>query len=129
MQTYSPLVYDTTGLFGSVTDVSVAAHEVGEWLDDPLVNNLTPVWGGIGQVNGCQNNWEVGDPLTGTNFPPILMPNGVTYHPQETVFWSWFYSKDHDAVFQNEGAGGKFSMNGTFAGPSKVCPPGGTFPN
>ena len=45
IQTYSPLVYDTTGLFGSVTDVSVAAHEVGEWLDDPLVNNLTPAWG------------------------------------------------------------------------------------
>ena len=130
-QTYSPLVYDTTGLFGSITDVSVAAHEVGEWLDDPLVNNLTPLWGNIGQVTGCPNPsvWEVGDALTGTNFPPILMPNEVTYHPQETVFWSWFYSKDHDAVFQNEGAGGKFSMNGTFAGPSKVCPPGGTFPN
>ena len=56
------------------------------------------LWGGIGQVTGCQNNWEVGDPLTGTNFPPILMPNGVTYHPQETVFWSWFYSKDHGNV-------------------------------
>ena len=26
-------------------------------------------------------------------------------------------------------AGGKYSMNGTFGGPSKVCPPGGTFPN
>jgi hypothetical protein len=129
-QTYSPLVYDTTGAFGpSVADVSVAAHEVGEWLDDPLVTNATPLWGGIGQVSGCQNNWEVGDALTGTLFPPILMPNGVTYHPQETVFWSWFYSKDHGKFFQNLTAGGKYSMNGTFAGPSKVCPPGGTFPN
>ena len=128
VQTYSPLVYDTTGLLTAVFDVSVAAHEVGEWLDDPLGTNPTPEWGGIGQVTGCQNNWEVGDPLSGTNFPPILMPNGVTYHPQETAFWSWFYSKDHDPVFQN-GAGGKYSMNGTFAGPSEVCPPGGTFPN
>jgi hypothetical protein len=128
-QTYSPLVYDTTGLFGSITDVSVAAHEVGEWLDDPLVSNLTPAYGNIGQINGCQNNWEVGDALTSTNFPAILMPNGVTYHPQETVFWSWFYSKDHGKFFQNITAGGKYSMNGTFGGPSKVCPPGGTFPN
>jgi hypothetical protein len=130
VQTYSPLVYDTTGAFGSsVANVSVAAHEVGEWLDDPLGTNPTPAWGGIGQVSGCQDNWEVGDALTGTLFPAILMPNGVTYNPQETVFWSWFYSKDHDSVFQNEGAGGKFSMHGTFAGPSKVCPPGGTFLN
>ncbi|MGH6839226.1 MAG: hypothetical protein ACREDT_10600 [Methylocella sp.] len=129
LQTYSPLVYDTTGAFGSsVADVSVAAHEVGEWLDDPLGTNPTPLWGGIGQVSGCQNNWEVGDPLTGTLFPAITMTNGVTYHPQENVFWSWFYSADHDPNFQGT-AGKKYSMNGTFAGPSKVCPPGGTFPN
>jgi hypothetical protein len=130
LQTYSPLVYDTTGLFGSsVADITVAAHEVGEWLDDPLGTNPTPAWGNIGQVSGCQNNWEVGDPLTGTNFPAITMTNGVTYHPQETVFWSWYYSADHDPNFQNETAGGKYSMNGTFAGPSEACPPGGTFPN
>jgi hypothetical protein len=129
VQTYSPLDYDTTGDFLGVSDVSVAAHEVGEWLDDPLGTNPTPAWGGIGQVGGCQNNWEVGDPLSGTLFPAITMPNGVTYNPQETVFWSWFYSKDHGAFFQNETAGGKYSMNGTFAGPSEVCPPGGTFPN
>jgi hypothetical protein len=130
MQTYSPTDYDTTGDFGTgIVNVSVAAHEIGEWADDPLGNNPTPLWGGIGQVSGCQNNWEVGDPLTGTNFPAILMPNGVTYNPQETVFWSWFYSADHDAFFQNMEAGGKYSMHGTFGGPSKVCPPGGTFPN
>jgi hypothetical protein len=129
VQTYSPTDYDTTGDFSGIADVSIAAHEIGEWLDDPLGTNPTPLWGGIGQVSGCQNNWEVGDPLTGTNFPPILMPNGVTYHPQETVFWSWFYSKDHGTFFQNITAGGKYSMNGTFGGPSEVCPPGGTFPN
>lgn len=130
LQTYSPTDYDTTGDFGpGIVNVSVAAHEIGEWLDDPLGNNPTPLWGGIGQQGGCQNNWEVGDPLTGTDFPPIAMPNGVTYNPQETVFWSWYYSADHDPYFQNIEAGGKYSMNGTFGGPSEVCPPGGTFPN
>jgi len=130
LQTYSPTDYDTTGDFGpGIVNVSVAAHEIGEWRDDPLGNNPTPLWGGIGQQPGCQNNWEVGDPLTGTDFPSITMPNGVTYNPQETVFWSWFYSADHDPYFQNIEAGGKYSMNGTFGGPSEVCPPGGTFPN
>jgi hypothetical protein len=75
-------------------------------------------------VSGCQNNWEVGDPLTGTNFPAILMPNGVTYNPQETVFWGWFYAGFPDLA--PIAAGHKYSMNGTFAGPSKVCPSGGT---
>ena len=126
VQTYSTTDYDTTGRFGSgIVNVSVAAHEVGEWLDDPLATNPTPPWGHI----GCQGNWEVGDPLTGTDFPAITMPSGVTYNPQENAFWSWFYSADHDAFFQNMTAGGQYSMNGTFGGPSQVCPPGGTFPN
>jgi len=130
VQTYSPTDYDTSGEFGSaIVNVSVAAHEIGEWMDDPLGNNPTPPWGGIGQVTGCQGNWEVGDPLTGTDFPAITMPNGVTYNPQETVFWSWYYSADHDPFFQNIEAGGKYSMNGTFGGPSKPCPPGGSFSN
>jgi hypothetical protein len=130
LQTYSPTDYDTTGAFQGVGDITVAAHEIGEWLDDPLGNNPTPLWGNIGQVLGaCQNNWEVGDPLSGTNFPPITMPDHVSYTPQETAFWSWFYSADHDPNFQNITAGGKYSMNGTFGGPSVACPPGGTFPN
>ena len=130
VQTYSTTDYDTTGRFGSgIVNVSVAAHEVGEWLDDPLATNPTPPWGHIGHVRGCQGNWEVGDPLTGTDFPAITMSNGVTYNPQENAFWSWFYSADHDPFFQNMTAGGKYSMNGTFGGPSKVCPRGGTFRN
>ncbi len=41
------------------------AYEVTEWANDPYVNNATPAWGGIGQVGGCQGNFEVGDALTG----------------------------------------------------------------
>jgi hypothetical protein len=127
VQTYSPMEYDTTTDFWNspgIEDISIAAHEVDEWMNDPLVTNATPAWGGIGQVGGCQANWEVGDPLTGTDFPAILMPNGVTYHPQELAFWSWFYNAKHTP---SVGAGGKFSNNGTFSGPSKDCPPGGTY--
>lgn len=82
IQTYSPLDFDTTGLFGpAIRDTSIAAHEVGEWMDDPFGNNPTPAWGHVGQVSGCQNNLEVGDPLTGTNIPEVHGSNGfvITY--------------------------------------------------
>ena len=39
----------------------------------------------------CQDNLEVGDPLTGFNFSPIGGRNGFTYHLQELTFFSWFY--------------------------------------
>src|SRR5258708_11239111 len=68
VQTYSPSEYDTSRAFsGGITDASILAHEVGEWMDDPTGNNPTPRWGHIGQVSGCQSNLEVGDPLTGIN--------------------------------------------------------------
>jgi hypothetical protein len=124
-KTYSPMEFDQTGIFGpSVNDTSVAAHEIGEWMDDPYGKNPTPAWGGIGQVSGCQSNLEVGDPLSGKMFPAVKMSNGFTYHLQELAFFSWFYNAQSDPSI---GAGGKFSDNGTFKGPAKVCPPGGTF--
>jgi hypothetical protein len=119
-QTYTPLDYDTTGLFGpAISDTSIAAHEIAEWQDNPLGTNPTPAWGGIGQVSSCQSNLEVGDPLTGTNMPLV---NG--YHLQELAFFSWYFNAQ---ATPSLGTGGKFSGNGTFGGPSMVCPPGGTF--
>lgn len=79
VQTYAAMEYDTTtGFWNSpgIEDISIAAHEVDEWMNDPLVTNPTPPWGNIGQVSGCQTNWEVGDALTGTDFPAITMSNG-----------------------------------------------------
>jgi len=97
---------------------AVLTHEVGEWINDPLVVNQTVPWGGVGQVVGfCQENFEVGDPLTGTFLPPVVMPNGYGYLMQELAFFSWFSGSP--AI----GANGWFSNNGTFktdAGP--VCP-------
>ena len=125
-QTYSPMEFDQTGIFGAaVNDTSISAHEIGEWMDDPYGNNPTPTWGGIGQVGGCQGNLEVGDPLSGTLVPPVTMTsNHYMYHLQELAFRSWFYNSQTDPSI---GAGGKFSNNGTFGGPAKKCPPGGTF--
>jgi hypothetical protein len=115
IQTYSPMDFDTTGVFGpAIFDTSVSAHEVGEWMNDPFGNNPVPPWGHIGQQPGCQGNLEVGDALTGTNIPTVTMPNGYAYHLQELVFFSWFYGAPSIAV------NGWFSDNNTFttdAGP------------
>ena len=91
-------------------------------MDDPLANNATPPWGNIGQVSGCQTNWEVGDPLSGALMTSIML-NGLGYQMQELAFFSWFFNGSGNP---STGAGGKFSSNGTFQGAAKACPPGGT---
>jgi len=103
-QTYSPSEFDQTGIFGAnINDTSIAAHEIGEWMDDPFGNNGTPAWGNIGQVAGCQGNLEVGDPLSGTLFPAVTMStNHYTYHLQELAFRSWFYNAQHDPSIGGE---------------------------
>ncbi len=108
MQTYSPSDFDSTGIFVGVKNTSTFAHEIGEWLNDPTGNNPTPAWGHVGQVSGCQSNFEVGDPLSGKDFPPITTSNGFTYDMQELAFFSWFYGAP------SIGAGSLFSNNGTF---------------
>jgi hypothetical protein len=92
-------------------------HEIGEWMDDPLVdgvNNNTKPWGHIGQVTGCQANLEVGDPLSGTLQPTSL--GGTTWHPQELAFFSWFYHQNPSL-----GVNGWFSSNGTFTRDADPC--------
>ena len=122
VQTYGTIDWETSGNITGVSDASIASHEIGEWMDDPIANNSTPAWGGVGQVPGCQGDLEVGDPLSGTLMPPIPM-NGKAYQLQELGFFSWFFNKDTDPSL---GTGGKFSSNAAFLGPARSCPPGGT---
>ena len=118
--------YNTRAVIDGVatgTDTLIASHELAEFMNDPLGNNGTPLWGGVGQVasGACQGNLEVADPLTGTYGTIVL--NNYTYRLQEMAFFSWFFNSPSTPSL---GAGGKYSSNGTFAGPSKICPPGGT---
>jgi hypothetical protein len=116
-QTYSPFDFDVSGFFvPSANDTAIVSHEAGEWINDPYVINDTPAWGHTGQVGGCQNNLEVGDPLTGMNAGSVVMPNGFTYHLQELAFFSWFFGNPSLGVHRWD------SDNATFvtdAGP--VC--------
>lgn len=114
-QTYSVAEIDVSGLFEqSIENTAVLAHEMGELVNDPYGDNEVPPWGHTGQQGACQENLEVGDPLTGTAMPPVTMPNGFTYNLQELVFFSWFFGG------QSLGVNGWYSSNGTFttdAGP------------
>jgi hypothetical protein len=109
LQTYATADYDTTGIFLGTSDITAMSHEIGEWMDDPIGNNPTPLWGHTGQVSGCQNNLEVGDPLSDTEFPELRAANGITYHPQELAFFSWFFRQSPSL-----GVNGWYSDNGTF---------------
>jgi hypothetical protein len=101
---------------GDVVNIGPMSHEFAEWLDDPYIDNGTPPWGNIGQVTGCQPILEVGDPLTGTFLPLIKMPNGISYQPQETAFFSWFFDQVPSLGFN-----GWYSTNGTFKKPAAPC--------
>ncbi len=127
LQIYSPFSLDTAGVFGPGF-VTTLSHEMGEAINDPMINNLTPLWGGIGQQPGCQNNLEVGDPLSPGGIAPtsnsfvVAGANGLSYELQEMAFFNWFFGSPAGPV----GTGGKFSNNGTLSGFAKLCPPGGT---
>jgi hypothetical protein len=101
---------------GADADIDAASHEIGEWMNDPLLNNQTPSWGHIGQVANCSTKLEVGDPLNKLTVPITL--DKYTYHPQELAFFSWFFNPDN---FFSYGAGGKFSSHGRFTTPSDPC--------
>lgn len=95
-------------VFSGVSDTAAMSHEIGEWMNDPTGANATPAWGNIGQVSGCQSNYEVGDPLSGTLMPTVNI-NGFNYHLQEMAFFSWFYRQTPSG-----GVHGWYSDMGTF---------------
>jgi len=98
-QTYATFTYvDSPGSFSQ--DVSGLSHVIGEWMDDPFVDNL---------VN-CQGNnlMEVGDPLRNSNPYPYVL-NGFTYNLQSLVFIGYYGDKASTSVhswlsFQNDEA-------------------------
>ena len=123
---YTAAAYNDAGQFSPpaiLEDVTVITHEIGELLDDPFINtniNIVPAYGNIGQIGGCQNNLEVGDPVTGLA-TAITMPNGVTYHPEDLVFHGWF---THE--LSSTSVNGWYTLLNNFHGDAKACPPGGT---
>lgn len=101
-QTYAYTTYvDSPGAFSQ--DVSAMSHELGEWMDDPFVDN---------SVNCADNQlMEDGDPLENNAnygaFPYTV--NGFTYNLQSLVFIGYFGAPTSTSVnswlsFQNDEA-------------------------
>jgi hypothetical protein len=65
------------------SDVSALSHEIGEWMDDPYVDNVQGACGGI---------LEDGDPLEGNADygDTIYTIGGYQYHIQDLVFLKYF---------------------------------------
>ncbi|HEY6326360.1 MAG TPA: hypothetical protein VIW73_07615 [Candidatus Cybelea sp.] len=103
-----------------IQDVHIAAHEFGEAINDPFGSDTVPAWGHIGQQPNCQNNLEVGDPLTGTVYDggAGIKLKGFTYHPQELVYFNWFTQQ---TKYGGYGADGVYSMSGTFKTHAVLC--------
>jgi len=116
-QTYAFAAYSDPGIFtaAGIRDIHALSHEVGEWMDDPFGNNIVPAWGNVGQVSGCQNNLEDGDPVTGTAFNVSL--NGFTYHPEDLVFLPWFSRQS-----PSSSVNGWYTFLNTFASAAAACP-------
>ena len=117
-QAYAVGAYNDPGIFSKpgIRDIHALSHEIGEWMDDPLIpsQNIVPAWGHIGQVSGCQNNLEVGDPVTGSAFNVTL--NGFTYHPEDLVFLPWFAR-----ISPSTSVNGWYTFLNAFAAPQAVC--------
>jgi hypothetical protein len=119
-QAYAFGAYSDPGFFNvPIEDIHALTHEIGEWMDDPLIpsQNIVPAWGHVGQVMGCQNNLEVGDPVTGNAF---TVPTGglfpFTYHPEDLVFLPWFAR-----IQPSTSVNGWFTFLNGFSAPQAVC--------
>ena len=104
------------GLFhGGFQDITALSHEVSETFNDPLLNNLVPVWQFPGEPGACQNNLETGDPLEVLPTATVTLPikergTTFTYHPQTEALLQWFTQSS-----PSNALGGAFSYPDTTA--------------
>lgn len=98
VNTYMFASYSDPGIFAKnpgdtisyIQDIDGLSHEVQEWTNDPFVNNAINPWvTPTAPQYGCTGDLETGDPVVSYGFS-VSMPNGVTYHPEDEVFYSWF---------------------------------------
>lgn len=87
------------GIFGGgAQDITPLSHEIVEALNDPFVDNATPVWqfpGVPANAKICQDNLETGDPIEAlpTEVVPVTIKDDgrkFTYHPQTEALLQWF---------------------------------------
>jgi len=107
-----------------IADVSTINHELSEWLNDPFINNIVPLWmypppNDPRTVCGDNPFLEVGDPQgngpTFDDFPTIVVRiDGVDYHLQQIALLQWFTGEVPSSAF-----GGWY----TFPDPTSITQP------
>ncbi len=112
-----------------IADVSTINHELAEWLNDPYVNNIVPLWlypppGNPRVICGDNPFLEVGDPEgngpTFDDFPTVpITLGGVTYHLQDIALLQWFTGEVPSSAF-----GGWYDFPATtyLTQPFQPCP-------
>lgn len=127
IQTYTWSSWYDVGTFPDIfADATTLTHEVSEWINDPLINNLTPNYAipGSGTPPACQNDLEVGDAIEflGNQMTPITI-HGHVYHTQNEALVQWFSQESPSSAFK-----GAYSYPDTtvLTTPSALCPPSTT---
>jgi hypothetical protein len=96
-------------------DIATASQVLAEWINDPIPTETqnTPGWtapaGKVGVSPACQKYSAAAAPSSDWLLPAVPMPNGVSYHPQELTFQSWFQGAP------STGAGALYSNNSSLA--------------
>jgi hypothetical protein len=111
------------GSFGDqvFSDINALSHEVAEWLADPFGNNVVQPWSvPTAPQYGCSNVLETGDPVVGIGWEQVV--NGVTYHPEDEVYKSWFARENPSTAFDgNYTFMGSYNPFGFDAYPAPTC--------
>ncbi|HTS79197.1 MAG TPA: hypothetical protein VMH40_01240 [Myxococcaceae bacterium] len=107
-----------------IADISTINHELSEWMNDPYVNNVVPLWmyppsDDPRTICGDNPFLEVGDPQgngpTFDDFPTVVVPlDGVDYHLQQIVLLQWFTGEVPSSAY-----GGWY----TFPDPTSITQP------
>jgi len=93
LQTFAWASWEDAGILANgAADVTGISHELGETIDDPFVNNVTPPWQNPNGSGACGGNvLEIGDPievLPNAAYPVTV--HGYLYHPQNDALLQWF---------------------------------------
>jgi hypothetical protein len=99
-----------------LSDIHALSHEVGEFLDDPFVNNAVLPWKSLTATQyPCTGVLEVGDPVVGVWYGLNGNTDANAYgqwHPEDLVFAQWF---GHGGIEPTVGA--SWDGRKTFMGP------------
>ena len=118
-QTFIWTGYFTPGVVVSPpkADAYVLSHEVAEWINDPYLTNVVPVWNAPGGPACFNNLLETGDPVEFLPHPSFeVAVQGRTYHVTDTAGISWFA---HDVPSRQ--LGGAYSYAGNLTSFSSTC--------